>query len=102
MPKPNLFKEDAILESQIIDTLEAGLKRWRPDLSYPESYSDMQACVRGLLMVFDVKRLPLPKPLRIECHVCDGLGYMITKAENSYRESTSCKECKGRGHIPSE
>ena len=48
------------LESDIIETLIAGHHEWRPDLNYPESYSDMQGAVRGLLRVFDVKRRPLP------------------------------------------
>lgn len=51
------------LESDIIETLIAGHKEWRPDLSFPESYSDMQAAVRGLLRMFDVKRLPVAREL---------------------------------------
>lgn len=54
------------LEHDIIETLVAGHKEWRPDLSYPESYSDMQGAVRGLLRMFEVKRRPLPEPLEYE------------------------------------
>ena len=43
----------------MIDAATAGLHQWRSDLDYPESYSDMQACARGILQVFDVSRLPL-------------------------------------------
>jgi len=98
MPKPSMIKEDAILESQIVDTMEAGLKMWRPDLSYPESYSDMQACVRGLLMAFEVKRRPLPKPLKLVCDACEGIGHLITKVDGGCKNSETCKECKGRGY----
>lgn len=59
MPKPDLRLEYRELEQDIISTLEAGLKEWRSDLSYPQSYSDMQGCVRALLRMFDVKRRPL-------------------------------------------
>lgn len=54
------------LESDIIQTLIAGHKEWRPDLNYPESHSDMQAAVRGLLQMFEVKRRPLPMKLEYE------------------------------------
>jgi hypothetical protein len=59
MAKPSLKEPFRTLENEIIDTLIAGHKEWRPDLSYPESYSDMQAAVRGLLRMFDVKRRPI-------------------------------------------
>lgn len=59
MPKPSLKEPYRTLENEIISTLVAGHKEWRPDLSYPESYSDMQAAVRGLLRMFDVKRFPI-------------------------------------------
>ena len=64
MPKPFLKEPYATLESEIIDTLIAGHKEWRPDLNYPESHSDMQGAVRGLLRMFDVKRRPLAMPMR--------------------------------------
>lgn len=47
------------LESDIIETLIAGHKEWRPDLNYPESHSDMQGAVRGLLRMYDVRRRPI-------------------------------------------
>jgi len=100
MPKPQLFAEDHLLEGQIIETLLAGLKEWRSDLAYPESHSDMQACVRGLLKMFDVKRKPIVSALRIKCCSCEGVGQLITKADPGYRESTTCKECNGKGWIP--
>lgn len=100
MPKPPLFSDDAIIEREVIETLLAGLKEWRPDLAYPESHSDMSACVRGLLKMFDVKRKPLVSALRIRCDFCEGIGKLITKAERGYSESTTCKECHGRGWTP--
>lgn len=66
MPKRRLKEEVRILEDQIIETLLAGHKEWRPDLSYPESHSDMQGAVRGLLRMFEVKRRPLPKELEYD------------------------------------
>lgn len=59
MAKRSLAPPQNQLEADIIDTLIAGHKEWRPDLSYPQSYSDMQAAVRGLLRMFDVKRRPI-------------------------------------------
>jgi hypothetical protein len=55
--------KDWQLEDDIIETLIAGHKEWRPDLSYPESHSDTQGAGRGLLRMFDVKRRALPKEL---------------------------------------
>lgn len=96
MPKPFLIKEDAQLERDIIETLLAGLKQWRGDLSYPESHSDMQACVRGLMQMYEIKRRPLPAPLRVQCHDCDGLGQLI-RIEPDCRHLNTCKRCQGRG-----
>lgn len=64
MPKPSLREPYATLENEIIDTLLAGHHEWRRDLAYPESHSDMQGAVRGLLRMFDVKRRPLAIPVR--------------------------------------
>lgn len=59
MAKQSLSAELAKLESDIIETLLAGHHEWRSDLAYPESHSDMQGAVRGLLRMFDVKRRPV-------------------------------------------
>lgn len=59
MAKSQLKEPYNTLESEIIETLLAGLKEYRPDLSYPESHSDMQGCVRAMLRMFDVKRRPI-------------------------------------------
>lgn len=48
-----------LLESQIIETILAGHHEARPDLSYPESHSDMQSGVRALIVMFDIKRRPI-------------------------------------------
>lgn len=99
MPKAPLIAEQSLLEQQIIETLIAGLKVWRSDLSYPESYSDMQACVRGLLIAFKVERNPLPVPLKYKCDDCEGLGHLTTSIENGCKHQLTCKVCKGRGYI---
>lgn len=59
MPKPSLRAEFKTLASDIIDTLLAGHHEWRPDLSYPQSHSDMQGAVFALLRMYDVKRRPI-------------------------------------------
>ncbi len=95
MPKPNLSPPNDVLENHIIETLIAGLHQWRPDLSYPESYSDMQACVRAVLVMYDVKRRPLPEPLASPCPGCEGLGYIIIKVEPGFSEQKTCPlKCK--------
>jgi hypothetical protein len=66
MAKRSLKPELALLEGAIIETLIAGHKQWRPDLDYPQSYSDMQGAVRGLLQMFEVKRRALPYDLEYE------------------------------------
>lgn len=63
MAKLTLVEPYNTLEKEIIETLLAGHKEWRSDLEYPESYSDMQGAVRGLLRMFEVKRLPLSRSL---------------------------------------
>lgn len=65
MPKPRLSPELEQLERDMIETFLAGLKQWRSDLNYPESHSDMQAGIRGLLQMYDIKRAPLPKELTL-------------------------------------
>lgn len=100
MPKPTMTAEDATLESEIIETMLAGLKEWRPDLDYPESYSDMQGCVRALIRMFEMKRRPLAAPLKLRCGGCDGIGQQIKPGSNeSFRESFTCPVCKGRRYI---
>ena len=59
MPKPSLAEPYSTLEHELIETFIAGHHEWRPDLSYPESYSDMQGGVRALMRMFDIKRRPV-------------------------------------------
>lgn len=89
MPKPRLLPELEILESQIIESMIAGLHNWRADLQYPESHSDMQACVRGLLFMFAVQRSALPIKLFGPCHVCEGLG----RLKQTEDISVTCDYC---------
>lgn len=63
MAKRSLKPELAALEMDILETLLAGHKQWRPDLAYPQSHSDMQAAIRNLLQLFEVKRRTLPYDL---------------------------------------
>jgi hypothetical protein len=101
MTKSTLSNDQATLESQLIETLLAGLHDYRPDLHYPESHSDMQACVRGLMRMFEIERRPLVVPLKVKCHRCEGVGELITKSndQGTYRESERCTLCRGRGYI---
>lgn len=64
MPKPSLCAEQEALEVALIQTMLAGLKEWRPDLGYPESIPDMQACARAVMRMFEIKRAALPVPLK--------------------------------------
>jgi hypothetical protein len=66
MPKPFLKEPFASMERDIIDVLLAGLKQWRPDLDYPQSHSDMQGCIRNMLVMFEVKRRIVPFTLPID------------------------------------
>lgn len=95
MSKPSLSPPYDTLESDIIQTMQAGLKQWRPDLKYPESYSDMQGCVRALLVMFEVKRKPLPELLPSPCPDCGGLGE-FRRVENGMLNITTCSNprCK--------
>ncbi len=102
MPKPFLWPETAALESDLVATLLAGLKEWRPDLAYPESHSDMQACVRAALRMFDIKRLPLPRALRLKCEQCKGTGYRHLDTTGSCVESKKCLRCDGRAWVPDD
>ena len=97
MPKPTLIPEQSLLENELIETAIAGLKMWRPDLGYPESYSDMQAFIRGLMTCFEIKRRPLPSPLKLVCHTCEGIGHTV-KLNVGFRELIDCPDCKGRGY----
>lgn len=60
MPKPRLKEPYNTLEGEMLNTMRAGLREWRPDLDYPQSTSDMQGCIRGLFQMFDIKRRALP------------------------------------------
>lgn len=96
MPKPFLVPEEAILEGEIVAALIAGLKQWRPDLDYPESHSDMQACVRNMLCMFKVVRRDSPGCLHEPCSGCEGLGKLILEATEGTSRSVTCPVCNGK------
>jgi hypothetical protein len=100
MPKSSLAEPDATLEVHLIETMLAGLKNWRPDLNYPQSYSDMEACARGLMRMFEIKRAPLPIPLKYFCDYCEGTGYRrltFTRENGDVVEKEDCSFCNGVG-----
>lgn len=78
------------LECDLIDTLLAGLKRSRPDLSYPESHSDMTWAVQAVLEMFEAKRRPVPLKIKWThesgswCDSCRALTI------NRYGECSGC------------
>ena len=59
MPKPLLREPFRTLENQLYETMMEGHKQYRPDLSFPESASDMQACTFAILRMFEIKRRPI-------------------------------------------
>lgn len=83
MPKTPLSDEFKELEHQLIQTMLAGHQYYRPDLTYPESHSDMQGCARGVLLMFDVQRRPLAlqwKDILEEeptCVICNKPGFLL-------------------------
>jgi hypothetical protein len=97
MPKPSLRDDVSKLESEVIETMLAGLKEWRADLSYPESHSDMQGCFRALYRMFDMKRRPLAIELPIRCENCKGAGKFVTQVDRSSFKEDRCQACGGRG-----
>lgn len=101
MPKPELAEPFHTLEDDLIETMIAGLHEWRSDLSYPMSHSDMQACVRGILKMFQIQRLPLPQALKIKCWECKGVGEFIIP-QDGYRQINTCEKCKGHGWLPGQ
>lgn len=82
MPKPPLREPFKTLETQMIESFIAGLHQWRGDLNYPESHSDMQAGVRGILQSFDVERLPIGRPESDiveespKCEICNKRAFL--------------------------
>ena len=59
MAKSSMKPEYDALEHAIMETFLAGHKEARPDLSYPQSHSDMQSGIRALIVMFDIKRRPI-------------------------------------------
>jgi len=64
MPNPPLREPFATLSRDLLAAMVAGLHDWRPDLNYPESHSDMQACVLGILSRFELTPRVAPLDLK--------------------------------------
>ena len=60
MPKAKLKEPYWTLEHEMKATFMAAFNGSRPDLQYPKSASDVQAGIRGILRMFEVKRSALP------------------------------------------
>jgi hypothetical protein len=58
MPKPTFQPQYHAIENKLIEILIRGHHRWRPDLNYPESHSDMQGAVRELMAVLNIQEMP--------------------------------------------
>ena len=96
MPKRQLKPPLDHLESDVIDTLLGGLAEWRPDLDYPESYADMQGCVRAMLRMFTVERRPVAAELEYYCELCGNRGILTTLVDGQrhHLKETTCPDCR--------
>jgi hypothetical protein len=94
MPKSDLTPEDNILEQQLIDTFLVGHREWRPDLQYPQSYSDMQGGMRAVMEHFAIKRRPIAKSLKKHCHICRGSRRVLQNPEQNTTHFITCPNCK--------
>jgi hypothetical protein len=72
MAKPALREPFHTIMENIAQAMVDGLHNWRPDLSYPESYSDMQGCILELMSRFEL--LPRRVPLKLADMVADGVA----------------------------
>ena len=66
MAKPTLAEPFHTLEGELLETFMAGHKSYRPDLSYPQSHSDVIAGIRAIMTMFEIKRSPLPVELKFK------------------------------------
>lgn len=75
------------LKRQIVETLSAKISDHSkiPDLDY---------CVEGLLMMFEIKRRPLPLQLNRPCYTCKGEGHVLKDYEQHHW--ITCPECQGK------
>jgi hypothetical protein len=60
MAKPFLREPFATVASDLMETMIAGLHEWRPDLSYPQSHSDLRGCIDAVLRKYEVKLRAVP------------------------------------------
>jgi hypothetical protein len=72
MPKQILEEPYNTLEKSLISALMFGHNQLRPDLDYPESFSDMQSAVRELMRQYEVIQRPvrINLPIQRYCKVC--------------------------------
>jgi hypothetical protein len=64
MAKPLMKPEFEQLKADLTETMIAGLHEWRADLSYPQSHSDLQACLMAVFRMFEIKRRPIALELK--------------------------------------
>jgi hypothetical protein len=87
MPKAPLYGEDAVLERQIVTTIQQSMS------DGPGSYSDLQWVARNLIRMFKIERRPVaPEKLNYECHDCAATGI----AEKGVGFVKDCPTCRGR------
>lgn len=60
MSKPMLKYPFVTLEADLIETFLGGHRESRPDLQFPESYSDCQSGMRTLMRTFEIRRRAVP------------------------------------------
>jgi hypothetical protein len=61
-PKPQ--PTDSQFADELLAAMVVGLHEWRPDLDFPESYSDLLACAFEVLARFDIQ--PRETPFRVK------------------------------------
>ena len=99
MPKAGMKQPFASLAHDVIETLLESHKRWRPDLDYPESHSDMMGAVTGLFEMFEVKRRALPFRIPMEHDEADelqrqGLSKVVIQMGGHVRYDLTAKGVK--------
>jgi DnaJ-class molecular chaperone len=94
MAHPPLITSESQIEHDVISTMLAALDTHQQ--RYPGSQSDMQTCVRDVMRMFKIERLPISKKLHLICDNCEGIGRFIDIVDG-VKQTYVCPNCKGRG-----